>query len=136
MEEENSSRMISLVVYPIVNFGIRETFSDICMAITVPIKNGNSDVTIQMESTPNLYISFQFSHSHHLQNGIKNDLPMASRPLLFLYERQSLPARPFGYLLLCLLLHRPGYGVSVILELDLACRAQPDGSFAGMVHRR
>ena len=32
-----------------------------------------------------------------------------------------------------LLPHRPGNGVSVILELDLACRVKPYCAFAGMV---
>ena len=59
MEEENSSRIISRVVYPIVNLGMSGEliFSEIWMAITVPIKM-EMMTTIQRESTPNLYISF------------------------------------------------------------------------------
>ena len=40
MEEENSNRIISRVVYPIVNLGMSGEliFSEIWMAITVPIK--------------------------------------------------------------------------------------------------
>ena len=53
---------------------------------------------------------------------------------MYLYERQSLPARLLGYSDCCvLLLHRPGDCVAVIFKLGLACRPQSDGSFAGMV---
>ena len=59
MEEENSSRIISRVVYPIVNLGMSGEliFSEIWMAITVPIKM-EMIMTIQSESTPNLYYFF------------------------------------------------------------------------------
>ena len=55
IDDENSSRMISRVVYPMVNLGIsgEVMFSEICMAITVPIKT-EMMTTIQIESTPSL----------------------------------------------------------------------------------
>ena len=37
-------------------------------------------------------VFLQFPHRHHLQNGIKNDLPIG-KPSIYLYERKSHAAR-------------------------------------------
>ena len=61
MEDENSSNMISRVVYPVTNLGIHGLwmFSLIWMQITAPMKK---DIrrTIPMESTPNWLISLMY----------------------------------------------------------------------------
>ena len=55
IEDENSSRIVSLVTYPIVNLGISGEliFNDIWIAITKPINN-DIIITIQRVSTPSL----------------------------------------------------------------------------------
>ena len=58
---------------------------------------------------------------------------LASRSSIYLYERKSHAARSQFIMFFCLLLHRPGDGVAVILELDPACGSQPNHPFAGMV---
>ena len=61
MEDENSSNMISRVVYPVTNLGIHGLwmFSLIWMQITAPMKK---DIrwTIPMESTPYWLISLMY----------------------------------------------------------------------------
>ena len=81
MEEENSSSMISRVVYPVTNLGIHglSMFSLIWMQITAPMKK-EIRRTMPMESTPCWLISLMYCLKNmRILSGRENVRPMSIR---------------------------------------------------------
>ena len=106
MDDENSNKRISLVVYPETHLGIHGLcmFNFIWIHITAPMKNEMSR-TIPIESTPSPDISFIYCFMNmRIRSGLENERPMSIRyfPKLVRYLCSSI--------LLLFLSHQPFLG--------------------------